>query len=249
MAGGDIAVTTGLDRGPNASIGAQRFMVWTTIGLCVLFGIAVMGLMRFLPAVPANLSADQVVPLYAEHNIRFRIGVLLALISGGFIIPLTLVISVQMARLERGVPVWALLQGVTGVLGSILIWLPILIWGAAAFSPERPPELIRMFHELGWLMFIATLSLFPMQLIGIIYVAFTKDEDDAVSAFPRWLGYLTAWQLVQSFGGPIAILFKSGIFAWDGLLPFWLPFILFFAWLVAVCWTILRALRAQEAAR
>ena len=64
-----------MDRGPNASIGAQRFMVWLSIILCAVFGGAVMGLMRFLPAIPANLSADQVVQLYAEHNIRFRIGV------------------------------------------------------------------------------------------------------------------------------------------------------------------------------
>ncbi len=234
-----------MDKGPNASIGAQRFMVWLSIILCAVFGLAVMGLMRFLPAVPANLSADEVVKLYAENNIRFRIGVVLALISGAFIAPLTVVISVQMARLEKGVPIWAILQGLTGVLGTVFLWLPVMIWGTAAFTPERAPELTRMMHEFGWLMFITPLSLFPMQLMGIIYLAFTKDEDDAVSAFPRWLGYLTAWQLVQSFGGPIAVLFKTGIFAWNGLLPFWLPFFLFFGWLVAICWTVLRALRAQ----
>lgn len=237
-----------MQKGPNASIGGQRFMVWLSIVLCAVYGLAVMGLMRFLPAVPANLTAEQVVALYAEHNIRFRIGVVLALISGGFIAPLTIVISVQMARLEKGLPIWAMLQGATGVLGTAFLWLPVMIWGAAAFSPERAPELTKLMHEFGWLMFITPLSLFPMQLLGIIYVAFTKDEDDAVSAFPRWLGYLTAWQLVQSFGGPVAVLFKTGIFAWNGLLPFWLPFFLFFGWLVAICWTVLRALRCQERA-
>ena len=237
-----------MDKGPNASIGGQRFMIWLTIGLTAVFGLGVMGLMRFLPAIPANLSDDQVVQLYSEHNIRFRIGVVLAMISAGFIAPLTVVISVQMARLEKGVPIWAILQGLTGVVGTAFLWLPVVIWGTAAFTPERAPELTRMMHEFGWLMFITPLSLFPMQLIGIIAVAFTKDEEDSVSAFPRWLGYLTAWQLVQSFGGPIAMLFKTGIFSWNGLLPFWLPFLLFFAWMIAICWTMLRALRCQQAA-
>ena len=46
----------------------------------------------------------------------------------------------------------------------------------------------------------------------------------------------------------MAVLFKTGIFSWNGLLPFWIPFSLFFAWLIAICWTMLRALRHQKAA-
>ncbi len=237
-----------MDKGPNASIGAQRFMIWLSIVMTAVFGVAVMGMMRFLPAVPANLSADQVALLYSEHNVRFRIGVILALISGCFLAPLTVVISVQMARLEKGVPLWAILQGLTGVVGTAFIWLPLLAWGTAAFTPERAPELIMLMHDFGWLSFITPLTLFPMQLLGIIVIAFAKEEEDRVSAFPRWLGYLTAWQLVQSFGGPIAMLFKTGIFSWNGLLPFWLPIVLFFAWMIAIYWTLFRALRCQQRA-
>lgn len=230
-----------------ANVRSQRILVWTTIVLGIVFAISYMWLIGFFPPPPANLPADEVAELYSANNIRFRIGVILALISGAFILPITLVISLQMARLEKGVPVWALLQGLAGAVGSIFVFLPVLIWGVAAFSVERAPELTLLMHEFGWLLFITPLSLFPMQLIGIIIIAFTKDEDDAHSAFPRWLGYLTAWQLVQSFGGPIAVLFKTGIFSWAGLLPFWLPFSLFFAWLIAICITLLRALRHQEA--
>jgi len=234
------------DKGFHASTGTQRFLVWLTIVLGIVFAISYMGLMRFFPPPPASLSADEVAPLYADHNIRFRIGVIFGLISGGFIVPLTIVISIQMARLEKGVPIWAIMQGLTGVVGSVFIWCPVLIWGVAAFTAERAPELTLILHEFGWLMFITPLSLFPMQLLGIIVVAFSKDEADGHSAFPRWLGYLTAWQLVQSFGGPIAVLFKTGIFSWAGLLPFWAPFALFGAWMVAICYTMLRALRHQE---
>ena len=237
-----------MQEGPNASIGAQRFMIWLAIAGAALFSFAYIALIRFFPPPPADLPADQVAALYAAHNVRFRIGVILALIAGGFLVPLSLVISVQMARLEKGIPIWAILQGLTGAMGSMFIFLPVLIWGVAAFSPERPAEMTLILHEFSWLLYITPLSLFPMQLLGIIYLAFTKDEPDNVSAFPRWLGYLTAWQLVQSFGGPMAVLFKTGIFSWNGLLPFWIPFSLFFAWLIAICWTMLRALRHQKAA-
>jgi hypothetical protein len=237
-----------MDQGPNASIATQRFMIWLSIVLAIVFAIAYMGLIRFFPPPPADLSASDVAELYRAHNVRLRIGVILALIAGGFLVPISIVISVQMARLEKGIPIWAILQGLTGTIGSAFIWLPVVSWAVAAFTPERAPELTLMFHEHGWLMFITPLSLFPMQLLGIIYIAFTKDEPDGVSAFPRWLGYLTAWQAIQSFGGPIAVLFKTGIFSWNGLLPFWLPFSLFAAWFAAISWTLLRALRHQRAA-
>jgi hypothetical protein len=237
-----------MEKGPNASIGAQRFLIWLAIAGALLFGFAYIGLVRFFPPPPADLTADQVVALYTTHNVRLRIGVIVGLIAGGFLVPFSLVISVQMARLEKGIPIWAILQGATGTIGSIFIWMPMVIWGVAAFSPERPPELTLIFHEFSWLFYITTLSLFPMQLLGIIKLAFTKDEPDSVSAFPRWLGYLTAWQLVQSFGGPMAMLFKTGIFSWGGLLPFWIPFSLFGAWYAAICWTMLRALRHQRTA-
>ncbi len=230
-----------------ASVRSQRVLVWMTIVLGIVFAISYMGLMGFFPPPPADLPADDVVPLYAEHNIRFRIGVIFGLISGGFILPITVVIAIQMARLEKGMPVWAIMQGLAGAVGAIFIFLPVLIWGVAAFTVDRAAELTLLMHEFGWLFFITPLSLFPMQLLGIMIVAFTKGEPDAHSAFPRWLGYLTAWQLVQSFGGPIAVLFKTGIFSWNGLLPFWLPFALFSAWMVAICVTLLKALRHQQA--
>ncbi|MCB2075647.1 MAG: hypothetical protein H6917_16240 [Novosphingobium sp.] len=235
-----------MDKSFHASTRSQRFLVWLTIVLAVVFAISYVGLMRFFPPPPASLSAEEVAPLYSEHNIRFRIGVIFGLISGGFLVPITIVISLQMARLEKGVPIWAILQALTGVVGTVFVWLPVLVWGVASFTAERAPELTLLIHEFGWLLFITPLSLFPMQLLGIIVVAFTKDEPDGHSAFPRWMGYLTAWQLVQSFGGPIAVLFKTGIFSWAGLLPFWAPFALFSAWLAAICYTVLRALRHQQ---
>jgi hypothetical protein len=235
-----------MEKGFYASVTSQRVLVWMTIALGVIFAISYMGLMGFFPPPPADLPAEDVVALYSAHNIRFRIGVIFGLISGGFILPITVVISVQMARLEKGVPVWAIMQALAGAVGTLFVWFPVLVWGVAAFSVERAPELTLLMHEFGWLLFITPLSMFPMQLLGIIIIAFTKDEADDHSAFPRWLGYLTAWQLVQSFGGPIAVLFKTGIFSWSGLLPFWLPFSLFFAWMVAISYTLLRALRHQQ---
>ena len=113
-----------MHEGPSASIRAQRLFVWMAIIGALLFAVAWVGLMGFFPPPPADLTADQVALLYSTNNVRFKVGVILALIAGGFLVPLSIVISVQMARLEKGIPIWAILQGLTGTNGSAFIWLP-----------------------------------------------------------------------------------------------------------------------------
>lgn len=229
-----------------ASIRAQRILIWLSLIAAGIYGTSLFALMGFLPPPAADLDARQVLALYSAHNLQFRLGCALALVSGFFLTPWSIVLGCQMARLEKGFPIWTIIQIVGINLISLFIWGPPLIWGTAAFSVDRAPELTLMLHELGFLSFITPLTVFPIALAAVVVISFTKEEADAHSAFPRWIGYLTAWQAVQSFGGPIALLFKSGIFSWSGLIPFWLPFLLFSIWLPALSYTMLRALRHQE---
>src|SRR6186713_1507674 len=96
------------NEGIRANIRSQRFFIWLTVALAMLFAVAYMGLVGFFPPPPADLPAQQVQALYTDHNIRLRIGTALGLIAGGFLAPITIVISLQMARLEKGVPIWAI---------------------------------------------------------------------------------------------------------------------------------------------
>ncbi|MDE2410262.1 MAG: hypothetical protein KGM18_00650 [Sphingomonadales bacterium] len=229
-----------------SGVSSQRFMIWLTLGLMSIFGVGLMGLMKFVPPPPANLSANEVLELYRANPIRFKFGAILGLLAGGCITPLTVVISAQMARVERGVPVWAILQGLTGAVGTAFFWLPMICFATASFSLERAPELTLLLHELGWICFIVPVSLFPLQLLGICVVSFSTHEDEQSSAFPRWIGYLNAWVLITSLGAPMAVIFKTGIFAWNGLVPFYIPLTLFSIWLPAMSYSCLRALRFQE---
>ena len=224
----------------------QRILIWMTLIMIAIFGVGYAGMMGFCPPPEPSLGASEVVALYKTNNMEFRVGVVLCLLSGGFLLPFSVVVSMQMARLEKGIPGWSILQVICGGLGTIFLWGPPLIWGAAAFSVERDPALTLLLHELAWLMFITPLCVFPMQLGALGMVALTNKKAEKVQAFPRWIGYLTLWQLVQSFGGLAAMLFKGGIFAWNGLFPFYLPFVLYGVWTVALSYTMLKAIKYQE---
>lgn len=225
---------------------SQRWMLWAGVVLASIYFFGYAFLMKFFPPPPPSLSAEDVVQLYAEHNTRFRIGVVLALICGGFNQFWTVVIAAQMVRDEKGVPVWAIMQGTAGTLGTALFFLPPLFWGVASFSIGRDPGLTLLMHELAFLTFITPVCMFPLQAIPIAVICLSKKEDEYHSAFPRWLGYFSLWMTISAEAGVAALMFKSGPFAWNGLFPFWLPLSIFGFWIGAIIFMILRALKRQE---
>ena len=51
-------------------------------------------------------------------------------------------------------------------------------------------------------------------------------------AFPRWSGYFSIWTAVLFLPACAVPFFKDGLLAWNGLLGFWVPGIVFVVWLV-----------------
>ena len=226
----------------------QRWMIWVGLALSVVFVYGYVFLMGFFPPPAPTLSALEVAKLYSEHSLQFRIGVALMLMSGGFLLPWTIVIAVQLARDEKGVPIWAILEALAGTLSTLIFFLPAVFWAAASFSPERDPAITMQMHELAFLCFITPLCVFPLQTLPVAIICFSPKADAVPSAFPRWLGFLTLLETVCAEAGVAAVLIKTGPFAWNGLFPFYLPIFMFMIWITAVGYNILGAIKRQELA-
>jgi hypothetical protein len=78
-------------------------------------------------------------------------------------------------------------------------------------------------------------------------VCFYRKADSALSPFPRWLGYYTLWFGSVSEFGVLATVFKTGPFAWNGILPFWFAISSYAVWTAPLIFTLLRAIRMQIA--
>jgi len=98
------------------------------------------------------------------------------LISGFFLLPWTTVLACQMARLEKGFPIWTMIQWMGMNLIALFIWGPPIVWGTAAFSVSRAPELTLLLHELGFISFITPLTVFPIALVGLIVICFVAEH-------------------------------------------------------------------------
>lgn len=226
---------------------AQRSLVWIGLIGGAIYFLTLWRMMGMIPPPSPGLDADAVVRLYADGGTRFRIGVIVMMATGGFWLPLGAVISLQLARHERGFPLWSVLQAMSSAVGAWIFAFPVLLWGVAAFTVTRDPQITLMLHEFSWLAFLAPIAAFTFQLLPVIVVAMTTKTDDAHSAFPRWIGYLTFWMLAAGDLPVLIFLFKSGPFAWNGLV-FWLALFGYAIWLLPLSYCLLRAIRRQQRA-
>lgn len=227
---------------------SQRHIIWLSIALSVIFSIGYV-MTGFFPPPPPTLSADEVAALYQSDNMQLRVGVVLCLFSGAFLMIWGVVVSAQMARVEKGVPVWAIIQGLAAAMGGLIFTLPLLFVGVAAFIPDRPAEITLLMHQLAFLTLITPVTFFTFQALPVGIIALSKSNAAAEhSPFPRWIGYLTLWMLACAELGLAAQLFMSGPFAWNGFFTFWTPLTIYGIWYTALTRLMLKAITQQEKA-
>lgn len=225
----------------------QKALLWVGSICAILYGLSYLFLLDFWPPPSPLLSDEDVVALYAHSNAKFRFGVGVMIMTGAFFVPLSIPVSIQMARMEKGFPYLALLQLLTGLVGAWIFAWPAVLWGVCAFTVERAPEITVALHQLSWLTFITPGAFFWMQVGSVGMVAVMSRQPQGGAAFPRWFGWFTLWGAFEMSVFPtFCQMFWSGPFAWDGLLTFYVTVIYYAVWLSLLIWLIVRALGRQE---
>jgi MFS family permease len=224
----------------------QRIVLWWSLGLLAICGFGFGVLMHMIPPPHASWSAGRVARFYRENRTSIRIGATVAGWTSGFMIPFSVVVAAQIARQEEGRKIWAALALVSGAVTSIFIAIPPLAWGAAAFAPERAPQITAMMHQFGTLTYITTDQLYIGMWVAVVVACFTTPANVKHSPFPRWWGYASAWIILMFEFGAFAFIPHTGPLSWRGVLVFWFPIILFGSWLLIQAYLILRALKGQQ---
>jgi hypothetical protein len=210
----------------------------------VIYGLALGFLLHMIPPPRATLDVNQIAHFYIHRAAQIRVGAVIASYTSAFMLPLSVVVAVQISRLEKGRPVWAIASCASGAMMSIFLVLPPLFWGVAAFLPHRAAESTALMHELGMLTLVTTDQFYIFMWIGVAVLCFTK-TNVAHSPFPRWMGYFTLWTALMFEAGAVAFLFKTGPFAWNGLLVFWSPLTLFGAWIAIMSTLLIKNIKRQ----
>jgi hypothetical protein len=218
----------------------QSLCAWCGPLFVVVF-FAGMLLAGFLPPPSPQDSAREVASFYADDTDLVRFGLFVMMVAAMLTGPFVAVISVQLRRIEGDRPTMAYTQLIGGALGVFAIVIPVLIFTAAAFRPERSPEITQALNDLAWLPFVMNFVPVIMQCVAIAAAVLADRRPDPI--FPRWVGYYNLWAAVLFIPGGLVTFFKQGAFAWNGLLAFWLAAVVFGTWFIVMSIMLRRAIQ------
>lgn len=220
----------------------QMFCLWCG-PLGILFWLVGFWLVGgLIPPPSPNAGAQEIQSFYQHNTDGIRAGLLLTMVGASLTAPWVASISTQLKRVEgRNSPLTYLQLG-TGMLGILLFIFPVMSMQAAAFRPDRDPQLILLLNDLGWIPFVGAWSLAFLQNLAIGLAAL---QDREQKVLPRWFGYYNLWSIVLFIPGSLLYFVKTGPFAWDGALSWWLVVVDFILWFAVTFLVMRRAVKTQ----
>jgi hypothetical protein len=221
----------------------QLVCVWLApLGL-VLLAAGFFPIARYFPVPTPSASAGKIAHFYQSHTTATRLGLLVGFIGLAGYGPFIAVLTRQMLRINPPRNPMALLQMISGTTAWLFLAGPLLVLSVAAFRPDRPAATTQALHDLGWFLFIMPFMPFVVQNI-CIGVAVMQDKATH-PVFPRWVAYFNFWIAVLFLPGGLLTFFKTGPFAYNGVLAFWIPVAIFCVWMLVMPWATHRAIDSE----
>jgi hypothetical protein len=214
--------------------GVQRAMAWSGVGFAIVGGIGSI-MVGLLPPVPPSRTAAEVAQFWSTNAGLRRCGIILMLAASAFLAPFGALIAVRLKQMEGRFAPMAYLELAATAVATMSFILAAMVFAAASYRPERDPQITQALDDLGWLSYIMLWPPATCQCLAVTFAIFGAKQQ----IWPRWLAYLNAWVAFIVVAGGLAVLFKDGVFAWNGLLAFWLVAIVFGMWYTVMTWQML----------
>lgn len=227
----------------NATI--MRVFVWSGVVLVAALIFAQGWMMGFIPAPPPSLSAEELARIFIERKDSILIGALLQCICWSFWFTWATPIMVFIRRAERSWPIltYASIACVGG--GYVFFLLIPMTWAVIAFRADTlAPGIIQIMNDWVWFDWLFTWP--PFSIWMFIIGAAVLVDHNTHPAYPRWVGYFNFWCGVLIVPAGMIGFFKTGPFAYNGLISFWFAVVVFFGWIITMTVMTLRAITAEE---
>lgn len=221
---------------------SQMLCLWCGPAAIGVFLVGFWFIAGLVPPPSPHDSALKIQALYQDHTDLKRLGLVLTMMGGALTGPFAAAIATQMKRIEGRYSPLAYTQLGMGVIGVLLFIFPAFVMEAAAFRPDRDPNLIQALNDVAWLPFIGAFMPAFVQCIALAVCIF-KDKSEKV--LPRWLGYFNVWVALLFVPAALVNFFKTGPFAWNGVFCFWLPLSVFSLWFVVMTVVLRKAIQEQ----
>jgi hypothetical protein len=194
----------------------------------------------FLPFPVGPSDQGKIIHFFLDDPSRVKAGFLIGSVGVVLMLPMLALISLHLFRMDRRLPLMALVQAIAAAVTVVINMFPHLIFALAAFRTNRDPGDILLLNDTAWLLLFCGIAPFMVQNIAI-GIAILRDPAGLI---PRWVAYLNFFVAFSFIPDPLAYFFKTGVFAWNGLFVFWLALTTYSVFLCVMSWACLRANRS-----
>ena len=214
---------------------------WITVVFYALFGVIFVLLTRVMPPPGADLTTAQITDYFRDNATTIQIGFVLLMIVIGFGSISNGLVAYQMTRMSVS-NIYAYSYITTLAVGALPGCLfAALSFLAAVFRPDTDPEILSLLYDTAFLTFVGSLGCFATNYV-VFAIAVLQDRNNIC---PKWLAYVAIWQAVTEVLAAPVFVFRTGPFAWDGVISFWEGTILFGIFLGALIQLLRVAIRNQ----
>jgi uncharacterized membrane protein (DUF441 family) len=249
-----VSSTVSTESSPSADVAKGRrtpragkrdvwLVFWIVPAFYTAFGVIFFALARVMPPPRPDVTTDQMVHFFHAHALTIKIGFgVLVLIVGGAGVS-NGIVAFHMKRMTVGsVMAYGYLgaMSVGALPGCLLVAFCFL---TAVYRPGRDPQLLALLYDLGLLSYVGSLGCFSTAYFAFA-VAILYDKN---GIFPKWLAYVSIWQIVTEIMAMPVFVSKAGPFAWNGSIAFWMGVVVFGFWLSCVIVFLMKATERQPA--
>jgi hypothetical protein len=234
--------------------GLHKFCVYSAAVMVGLFTVATISAGIFPPPSPLRTAAE-VANWLNDHALRARIGYIVGMFGSAFMMPFAAAIAWETQRMTDGdLPkgagtgnnVAANIQLITGLMFGAALFFPFLVFMGAAFRPLQNIYVTQGINDTAWMMFVAPVSTATLQLFLLGYAMLADKQ--RMKTFPRWFAYYTIFTGFDFAGGGFCVLTKTGPFAWDGVISYYIPFVTWGLWCTGMILYMTQAIEREHAA-
>jgi hypothetical protein len=223
----------------------MRVFLWSGVVLVAALIFAQGWLMGFIPGPSPAMSAHDLAQIFIERKNSILAGALIQIICWSFYGTWAIPIIVFIRKTERKVPVltYASLVNIGG--GWVFFILIPMTWAVIAFRADvLDPNIIQIMNDWVWFDWLYTWPSFSVWMF-IIAAAIFYDHN-VPTVYPRWVAFFNLWCGLLIFPAGMIGFFKTGPFAYDGLISFWFAVFVFFGWMVVMTVTTFKLIAAED---
>jgi len=218
-----------------------KVSAWTGPAMTVLFLIGAVPLANFfVPPYSAQHSPSEVARMYVDNLTGIRLGCVVMCVAAALFLPFGLSIAAATRRSDPAGVLLSWIQVASVAVATIVIVLIPIFWGIGTYRAGAvSPEITQTWNDAGWFGVLFAVPPFSLWCLAITVAVLRGGPQRA--QLPRWVGYLNLWAAILFVPAMMMIFFKTGPFAQNGVLTFWMPVAVFFAWIVTMALVVARA--------